>query len=64
MHMIEPGWTVTADMKQIKCLPSARMLGQSSESTVGSAEVGNSVVQRCAIPQTQLEDAFGLHIFI
>ena len=55
MHTTVPGWT--ADIKQIKRLPSSRMLGQS---TVDSAEVGNSVVQGCA----QTQDAFGLHIII
>jgi hypothetical protein len=55
MHTTEPqpGWT--ADIKQIHHLPSACMRGQS---TVGSAEVANGVVKRCAVPQTQ--DAFGV----
>ena len=57
MHTTEPGWT--ANVKQIKRFPSAQMLGQS---TVSSAEVGNSVVQRCAVPQTQV--AFALHVII
>ena len=52
MHTTEPGWT--ADIKQIKSLPYAQMLRQSS---VGSVEVGNSVMQRCVVPQAQ--DTFG-----
>ena len=51
MHTTEPGWT--ADIKQIDRLPSACMLGQS---TVGSAEVANGVVKRCAVLISQ--DAF------
>ena len=50
MHTTEPGLTV--GIKQIKCLPSALSMMQ-GQSTVDSAEVGNSKLLRRAVPQTQ-----------
>ena len=38
------------------------MQGQTRQSTVDSVEVGNSIDQRCALPQTR--DTFGLDIIL